>query len=194
MITVRHALPSDYQTMQRFGARFHEYMGYTDMPYDAESVLFWFDAMREHGCCLVAEIGGELVAMAGGIYSKFVFNKNFLIGQEIMWWVEPEHRSIGIGGQLLAKLEECAYAAGCSRWAMIALHGTEQYVGKLYESAGYVATEHTFTKVAPWLHSSLPPPSLPELAPTRLDNHVVPETQLPQALMQRVPSNDVSST
>ena len=144
---VRQATPADYPTMQRFGERFHAWLKYDDIPYDPDSVLWWFDLMQREGVCLVIESDeGEVVGMAGGVFSPFIFNLHSRVGTELMWWVEPEHRSGGAGKLLLEKLEEFAYAAGCKRWSMIAIHGTESSLGKLYRQANYEPAEHTFTK------------------------------------------------
>lgn len=157
---VRQATPADYPAMQRFGERFHAWLKYDDIPYDADSVLWWFDLMQREGVCLVIEDDdGQLVGMAGGIFSPFVFNLRYRVGAEIMWWVQEDHRNGGTGKMLLAELERHAELAGCKRWSMIAIEGTQDSVGAIYERNGYNPTERTYSKVIRPCHTPTPQPS-----------------------------------
>ena len=151
MIVVRAAHVEDDAALVRFGRRFYETLPYQDIPYCEESAVRWLALMRECGVVLIALADGVPIGMAGGMFSKFIFNDAYTVGQELMWWVEPEFRGSGAGSQLLAALERCAYAHGAARWSMIAIEATADRVGPLYLQAGYVPTERTYTKVPRWL-------------------------------------------
>ncbi len=137
--------------MVRFGRRFYDTLPYQDIPYSEESTVRWFALMRELGVALIALEGSTPIGMAGGLYSKFIFNDSYTVGGELMLWVEPEYRRSGAGKQLLAALEKAAYARGAARWSMIAIEATADRVGQLYSQAGYVPTERTYSKVPQWV-------------------------------------------
>lgn len=150
MITVRSAKISDDAALVRFGRHFYATLPYGDIPYNEDSASRWLDFMREQGVLLIALDDSKPIGMAGGLYSKFIFNDEFEVGAELMWWVEPEYRNSGVGHELLAALENAAYARGAARWSMMAIEDTAERVAKIYERMGYVASERTYTKVPQW--------------------------------------------
>lgn len=143
---IRAAIPSDDAALITFGLKFYLTLPYADVPYCEESATRWLAMLRERGVLLIAEIDGEPVGMAAGLFAPFIFNDQFRVGQELFWWIEPDYRSYGIGRELLAELELAAHNAGCIRWSMIAIEGTQDHVGKLYERAGYAPAERAYTK------------------------------------------------
>lgn len=143
---IRTTTAADDPALIRFGRSFFDSLPYNDVTYDDESAARFLALMRERGVLLLAEADGFPVGMAGGLYAPFIFNDRFKVGQELFWWIEPEYRSLGIGRELLAELEISAKNAGCIRWSMIAIAGTQDQVGKLYDRAGYELAELTYTK------------------------------------------------
>jgi GNAT superfamily N-acetyltransferase len=129
------------------GRKFYGDLPYRDIPFNEDSAARWLEFMREDGVLLVAEVDGLVVGMAGGVFSQFIFNDEFRVGAELMFWIEPLFRAEGIGVRLLEALEKAAQTAGCVRWSMIAVcDGSQDRVGKLYERHGYTLSEHTYTK------------------------------------------------
>lgn len=150
MIIIRPATIDDNPAIMPMARLFYDTLPYKDIGFCERTICNWTDLMRERGVILVAESDGTLVGMAGGLFSPFIFNDAYRIGAELMWWVSPEHRRNGVGRQLLAALEQFAYAHGCIRWSMIAvMDGSQERIGALYEQAGYQAAEITYTKRAP---------------------------------------------
>lgn len=143
---IRTTTAADDPALIRFGRSFFDSLPYSDVTYDDESAARFLALMRERGVLLLAEADGFPVGMAGGLYAPFIFNDRLKVGQELFWWIEPEYRSLGIGRELLAELEISAKNAGCIRWSMIAIAGTQDQVGKLYDRAGYELAELTYTK------------------------------------------------
>jgi GNAT superfamily N-acetyltransferase len=145
---IRAATEADYPDVIAMGRKFYEALPYLDIPYSEASAARWLNLMRDQGALLIAESGGAVVGMAGALFSQFIFNDQYRVGAELMWWIEPAFRAEGIGSQLLEALEKAAYDAGCVRWSMIAvIDGTEERIGKLYERCGYTQSERTFVKV-----------------------------------------------
>lgn len=144
---IRAATRDDYAVLIEMGRKFYADLPYSDIPYNEESAVRWLNFMRKDGVLLVAESGGLVVGMAGGVFSQFIFNDEYKVGAELMFWVEPLFRAEGLGNDLIQGLELAAQNAGCVRWSMIAVcDGSQARVGKFYERKGYAVTEHTYTK------------------------------------------------
>lgn len=153
-MNIRSAKIEDDGALIAMGRKFYESLPYKDVAYDEASAARWLAFMRKAGVLLVAELDGKPIGMAGGLYSPFVFNDNHLVGAEILFWVEPEHRQAKIGSALLAALEDDAHSRGAIRWSMIAIEGTQDRIGKIYEREGYTLHEHTYAKrPQPWQQS-----------------------------------------
>ena len=95
---------------------------------------------------LVAEIGGEVVGMAGAMVFKAYWNSAIKVGQETFWWVQPEHRGEA-GPVLLHTLEGEAAERGARTFLMVSLEALRpDAVGKLYERRGYAPLERSYWK------------------------------------------------
>lgn len=92
--------------------------------------------------CVVAEKDGKMVGMLGGIEGSFMFNPNKPIVQELMWWVQPDHRHTSVGIRLLKLFE---HQAGDKPIHMTLLAGSPIKVSTM-EKAGYQHIEQVFIK------------------------------------------------
>jgi len=131
------------------GERFHAEAGWPDIveyvTADCERTLDHL-IRSEDGILLVAEHGGRLTGMAGGLAHPIYFNHSHRSGQELFWWVEPGLRD-GTGKMLLDRLESEARAIGCVSWSMIALDQVKpELTGRIYRRRGYRASEHSYIK------------------------------------------------
>lgn len=146
---IRPATHEDIAVIAELGQCFFNESGWSD-------VAEWDDASirqtlahlieNEGGILLVAEHDGRIVGMTGGMVHPLYFNHAHLTGQELFWWVEPEHRK-GVGAALLDRLEDEARARGAVSWAMIALDKVRpEAVGAVYRRRGYRASEHSYIK------------------------------------------------
>lgn len=118
------------------------------IPYSFEGAVEWAWMMYEAGLLIVAENGdGEIIGVVGGLKYPFLNNRDWLIGSEVLWWIEPPYRDSGLGKKLLAAIEEAARDAGCHLWVMITLEHVEpEKAGAIYTKLGYKLTEHSYMK------------------------------------------------
>ena len=65
-------------------------------------------------------------------------------GDEVAWWVEPEHRETGAGRKLLGVGEDWARRNGLSVLKMVAPAGSQ--LGTLYERLGFTEVETAYSK------------------------------------------------
>lgn len=134
--------------MALLGAKFHEHTAWAKrIPYSLEGGESWARMMHDAGLLIVADIGGEIVACVGGLKYPFLNNPAWIIGSEILWWVEPEYRNGGLGKQLIDAIERAAKDAGCHLWVMVTLEAVEpEKAGAIYRKLGYELTEHSYMK------------------------------------------------
>lgn len=147
--SVRPAAPEDIPQLVRMGVAFFEESGYSDVTtLDVGAITKLFrDLIDGQGALLVVESGGKLVGMTAGIVYPFYFNRDHVTGQELFWWVAPEHRANGVGSELLKALEAWAKGRGAQSFAMVALPQLDaEKVGALYRKAGYRPSENTFIR------------------------------------------------
>lgn len=104
--------------------------------------------MYEAGLLIVAENGdGEIIGVVGGLKYPFLNNRDWIIGSELLWWIEPQYRDSGLGKKMLAAIEEAARDAGCQLWVMVTLENVEpEKAGAIYQKLGYTLTEHSYMK------------------------------------------------
>lgn len=148
MTVIRPAEITDIPEVVRMGERFFETAGWPDYAeWDEASITATLESLitGDLGEVFVLEEGGKLVGMAGGMLFPFYFNHNHLTGQELFWWIEPEHR--GQGAALFDALEGWAKAAGAMSFTMIAVDRLKADVmGRIYRMRGYRAAEHSYIK------------------------------------------------
>ncbi len=151
---VRLAINRDLPECLELGRRFTEsvYLGEL-VGYDDESAAALLDNLitNDDGILLVVENDAALVGMAGAILYPFYFNKDHKTGQELFWFIEPEHRHGRLGLELLEAMEGEALAKGARSFMMVALEEHEpERLAKFYARHGYRATERVFTRTLAW--------------------------------------------
>jgi GNAT superfamily N-acetyltransferase len=145
---VRPGTPDDFEQVAALGAKFHEQTAWAKhIPYSFEGGVQWAKLMWDHGLLVVADNGKDVVAVVGGLRYPFLNNPDWIIGSEILWWVEPEYRNGGLGKTMLHAIEEAARDAGCHLWVMVTLEAVEpEKAGAIYRKLGYELTEHSYMK------------------------------------------------
>jgi GNAT superfamily N-acetyltransferase len=145
---IRTATEADLPRVLAMCERFFEAAGLPDVAvYDPETMERTLRQLMggEMGALFVAERDGEVVGMTGGMLYPFYFNASHLTGQELFWWVDPEHRGVGRG--LFDALEIWAKAMGAETFSMIALDRLNpERVAEIYRARGYRANEHSFIR------------------------------------------------
>lgn len=145
---VRRATQDDAPAIIAMGAKFFadtSYAAFADYSDASASVLVAM--MLDGGVLLVAENDGVLIGMAGLVVTPFLFNHALKAAHEVMWWVDPAARRTGAGAALLHAIEPACRAAGAAVIQMIHLADSPPQAAALYERAGYVHSESSYTKV-----------------------------------------------
>lgn len=152
MYTTREAALEDAPVVALLGRQFFDAARLPLMlgDYSADAVMSLVErtTQSEDLVTVVAEEGGQIVGFAAGVVYPSIFNPSVLVGQELFWWVEPEHRRGGVGARLMAALESWAKARGAKAFTMLSMHDLDgEAVGALYQRAGYRPLERTYWKV-----------------------------------------------
>jgi len=144
-VTVRDATMDDLDRIIEMATRFVAETTYRDriannpaaMRALAEGLL-----ANDASICLLAEQGGRVVGMFGGIvYAHHISGER--IAGEVCWWVDPESRGSSAGLRLLREAERMAAARGAGAMQMIA---PTDHVAKIYRSLGYEFVEATYQR------------------------------------------------
>ena len=141
---IRKGALSDKERVLEMARKFYSACGYeSHIPFDYDSCASLFEMCLD--LCSVAEVDGKLVGFVLGIQTPYLMNRNYMVGGEIAWWVEPEYRGIGI--KLLRHIENTAQELGLKMWSMMCLESMEpEKVSEIYLKSGYQPTERSFAR------------------------------------------------
>ncbi|CAO3372896.1 N-acetyltransferase family protein [Azospirillum argentinense] len=147
---IRPATEEDIPALVEMGRGFYAQSGaWPDLVvFDAGSVTATLRHLitSPDGILLTAEQGGSVVGMAGALLHPLWLNTTHRTGQELFWFVAPEHRQ-GLGGHLLKALEDAAKAAGAQSFTMICeAELRADALGRVYRRSGYRPTERAYMK------------------------------------------------
>lgn len=149
---VRKATKDDLPKIVEMGlAFFNDTKHAAVVPYNAEAVERISEQLMQDeraGAVFIAHTeNGEIIGATAGILFPLWMAPEHITGQEMFWYVMPEHRKSKAGSLLFAALEEWA-ANNSDSFCMVALsHMHENRIGQMYESKGYVPLERTYIKV-----------------------------------------------
>jgi|TARA_R110000803_G_C11804967_1_gene299895 hypothetical protein len=145
-LIIRKAEKKDRKRVIEMAKNFYSVAGYDPhIPFDDETACELFECCMNMGLCYVAE-EDEVVGFVLGVAAPSIMNKNYLIGSELAWWVEPEHRG-KVGIKLLKHIEQSAEEIGLKIWSMMALESQNpESVEKIYLNSGYKKTETTYSR------------------------------------------------
>lgn len=115
-----------------------------DIPYNHGSVMSTAFRCLQQGLLYILDDDGPKGFVAG-LMSPCIANENVMVGCEIAFWIEPEHR--GHGKALLTTIEKAAKELGVHTWSMVSLNAIDpDKVHELYTSMGYTPAERTYSK------------------------------------------------
>lgn len=128
------------------GRAFHAVTGVADLiPLDLATLERTFVQLMTNGVILVVEGEDGLVGATGALLHPHYFNSAHITGQELFWWIDPDHR--GRGKELLNALEQWVSDQGAHSFSMIALEALEpERVGLIYRRRGYRPTERSYLR------------------------------------------------
>lgn len=148
---IRHAQPEDLPALIEMGREFFEQSGNARFTtFDEPSLTTTLIGLMSGvpaGCVLVADIGGDVVGMAGCVVFPFYANMNTLIGQEVFLWVNPERRG-AVGDALLDELEAEATRKGAKLFINANIAGErDKAFARYYRRRGCVPAEQTHIRI-----------------------------------------------
>ncbi len=148
---IRIAQPDDLIPLLEMGRDFFDHSGngaFTtfDEPSLTATLIGLMSGVPD-GCVLVAVVDGEVVGMAGCVVFPFYANMNTKIGQEVFFWVNPDHRG-AVGEALLDELENSAMRKGAKVFINANIAGErDKAFARYYRRRGCVPAEQTHIKV-----------------------------------------------
>lgn len=147
--TLREATYLDLDELLRMGRAFHAVTGVADiLALDEASLERTFIRLieNEDAVLIVCENNPGLCGAVGALLYPHYMNEEHLTGQELFWWVEPEHRH-GVGPLLFDALEHWVRGKEAATFSMISLEALEpERVGAMYRRRGYRLTEHNYMR------------------------------------------------
>jgi GNAT superfamily N-acetyltransferase len=143
---IRAYQDKDLKSVLLMARKFYSSSGYESViPFDDNSASQMIEASSAQGMCFVAESNGELVGFVLGMAFPSMVNKYHLVGAEMAWWVDPDHRGVGVN--LLSAIENAARENGVKIWSMVALEALNPDVAEaIYLRRGYEKTERTYSR------------------------------------------------
>lgn len=144
---IRAATEADIPAIVEMSRRFYvttSYSAFAAMDDDTVAALSAW--LINDGVLLVAEAGGGPVGMAGLAITPFMFNRDVTTAHEVIWWVNPEAQSAGVGKALLSAIEPACKAKGATAIQMMHLHDSPPQAGEMYLRLGYRLSELCYTK------------------------------------------------
>lgn len=113
---------------------------------DPDSVADLTRGLIDSGVMLVAEQNGCLVGMVGLAIASFLFNTEYRVAYEVVWYVSPKHRGGTVGMRLLTEMEKRCAEKGVSAIQMVVLRNSPDVASRMYERFGYERSETCFNK------------------------------------------------
>ena len=149
-MTIRPAIFVDIPVLLRMSRDFYSVTNFAEIaPFCYDTMSKFFETLidkREH-VFLVAENADRLAGFTIALIFPAWFNRDVIMGQELLWWIEPDHRKQGTGLELLTALEEAVVEKGAGSFIVASLDNLEpDRLARLYARRGYVPHEHMFLR------------------------------------------------
>lgn len=143
---IRQGQITDFDQILPLCEQFWSYTEY-DEPFEPEEALNKLNLACEFGLLGVVELDDEIVGFCAGAKAPLLGNANSVVGVELAWWINPEHRNSRWGSKLFDFMEQLARDAGIKYWCMVSLQSCNpDPVNRFYESKGYHLTEMTYMR------------------------------------------------
>ncbi|MDR0250198.1 MAG: GNAT family N-acetyltransferase [Burkholderiales bacterium] len=116
-MSIRRATVDDIPVIADGAARFvsqSPFAPFAQFSKDAFTPVARWLIEGESSVAFVAEVNGEVVGAIVGMLAPLWFSPSVILGSEIGWWVNEEHRGSTVGGRLLIAFERWATERGAS--------------------------------------------------------------------------------
>lgn len=96
---------------------------------------------------IVAEDEGKVIGVIGGMLLPSIFNKNQLIGQETVWYVQKNYRNGSVGLKLIKSFEDECKSRGTDLIIMGLMGNLNtEILDKYYKKRNYKLLEREYIK------------------------------------------------
>jgi len=158
--TIRNATPADVPAIERMGLRFVGSVAkygtiFRATPQSMQTLAALFFALGEDAAVIILAVNSDdqPFGMIACVVAPQLIDGT-IYADEMVWWVDPEARSLRAGPALLTAAEDWARGKNCSMLKMVA--PIPSTVGNFYERLGYQPIETAYAKglKATWIPSS----------------------------------------
>jgi hypothetical protein len=147
---IRRANSDDLDALMPMAERF-----YTSCPwakiadYDPETARVGMASLLANENCglFVIDRDGHLFGAFGCVLTPVWLSTDFVVAQEVFWWVEPEARGTRESLELWIAADRWAEKSGAKAAVMIRLEGMgDEALHRTYLSRGYTPVEHHYVR------------------------------------------------
>ena len=148
---IRDATPSDVPAVVRLLADSYSITPYSDIvASDSKSITTIVSSLMANptGTLQVATTDkDEIIGVTGGMLYPMWMNLGHLTGQQVFWYVHPDHRNSRAGKKLLNALELWAVGAGAQSFVVASGNNKHRKrITQIFANKGYTDLEISFIK------------------------------------------------
>lgn len=149
---IRNGTLEDVPESVELGGAFHreadlDFFCPVDLPSFDRFIRKIIEGEVYNGIYLVAELNSHIVGLCIGLIVPVYFNENYLISNEMVFYVEQGCRDINIGKALLEAFEKQSALKGANKTLVGAKSNMRvEAMGKMYERKGYRELERYFVR------------------------------------------------
>ncbi|TPG08323.1 GNAT family N-acetyltransferase [Rhodanobacter glycinis] len=134
---IRNATHDDIPRIVEMAQKFYEQTQHAKhAPMKKECAAGLAIITMQQGTMLVAEKDGEVVAMLCAFVDHFTFNDEFLMVNELAFWVDESARGSSVAVRLLKEARRVCKAKGVLFFNMAALATSPDVTGRIYKAMG----------------------------------------------------------
>lgn len=145
---IRSAEKTDLEGLVELGRQMHAESNYAPLTFSELIYRRFLETLIDHelGCVLVADRQGQVIGVYIGVVSNAFFSMD-RIAQDVLLYVDPEHRGGMTAMRLIKAFEDWAAKQGAVQVRPgISVGGPIEVPARLYIAAGYQTAGYTFVK------------------------------------------------
>ena len=144
---IRDCLDSDISALVEMSREFWQHSPYSEQEFIDADVKSMIQATIKDNLCFVYDVDGIAQGFICGVKGPLMVNFGVLIGTELAWWVNEDHRKSSGGLKLLRAIEQRAKELGLKYWNMCYMQSSmPESMKKIYKSMGYKETESIYMR------------------------------------------------